>query len=134
QAQGELGRCEVRLTEASSRAQFIVEDVTREFSEAVDKLDWKQLMWRSDDEPPDMQTLDLEEEEDQPEGAAGPEGESPAESTEAAAPKRRRTAREPKGEATENALAALELTDWSAVKAEVDALRQRLNSMGAVNL
>ena len=35
---------------------------------------------------------------------------------------------------SESDLAALESTDWEAVKAEVDALRQRMGSMGAVNL
>ena len=31
-------------------------------------------------------------------------------------------------------LAALDATDWDAVKAEADALRQRMGGMGAVNL
>ena len=34
----------------------------------------------------------------------------------------------------EASLAALEATDWDATKAEVDALRQRMGGMGAVNL
>ncbi len=132
-AQGELGRNEVRLAEATQRAQFIAEDVTREYSEVVGALDWKLLMWRSDDEPPDMAVLDLEEEEDEtPVEATAGEGESGTGETEA--PKRRRKKKEPKGEPTEADLAAFEQTDWPAVKAEVDALRQRLNSMGAVNL
>jgi chromosome segregation protein len=50
------------------------------------------------------------------------------------APKRRRKAKAPKGEPTAEDLVALDATDWTAIKAEVDALRQRLNSMGAVNL
>jgi chromosome segregation protein len=40
----------------------------------------------------------------------------------------------PTGDPTEVELAALESTDWAAVKAEADALRQRLNALGAVNL
>lgn len=132
-AQGELGRCEVRLAEATQRAQFIAEDVTREYSEAVAQLDWKQLMWKSDDEPPDMVVLDLEEEEDEaPASVATGEGDEQAADT--PAPKRRKKKREPKGEPTEKDLAALESTNWADVKTEVDALRQRLNSMGAVNL
>ena len=51
-----------------------------------------------------------------------------------AAPKRRRKKKEPKGEPTEQDLAALDQTDWTALKAEVDALRTRINNMGAVNL
>jgi chromosome segregation protein len=124
--QGELGRCEVRLAEATQRAQFIAEDVTREYSETVAHLDWRQLMWRSDDEPPDMVVLDLEEEEDEPPPSVS--------DGEALTPKRRKKKKEPKGEATEKDLAELDGTDWAEVKTEVDALRQRLNSMGAVNL
>jgi chromosome segregation protein len=50
------------------------------------------------------------------------------------APKRRRKKKENKGEPTEADLAALENTNWEPIKAEVDALRQRLGAMGAVNL
>lgn len=141
-AQGELGRCEVRLAETNSRAQFIAEDVMREYSEELSELDWRQLMWRSDDEPPDMNTLDLEEEEapeenteaESAENSESAGGEQAVEADPAPKRKRRRKAKEPKGEATEEDLAAFDSTDWDAVKSEVAALRQRLNSMGAVNL
>jgi chromosome segregation protein len=133
-AQGDLGRCEVRLAETSSRASFISEDVMREYSAEIGELDWRQLMWRSDDEPPDMKPLDLEEEEEPaPESAGEGEGEGEGEAAKPAR-KRRRKVKEPKGEATEEDLAALDQTDWTTVKTEIDALRQRLNSMGAVNL
>lgn len=131
-AQGELGRCEVRLAETNSRAQFIAEDVMREYSQELSGLDWRQLMWRSDDEPPDIKTLDLEDDEESAEDTPAESEDGEAESR--APRKRRRKAKEPKGEASEKDLAALDATDWSAVKSEVDALRQRLNSMGAVNL
>jgi chromosome segregation protein len=141
-AQGELGRCEVRLAETNSRAQFIAEDVMREYSEVLSELDWRQLMWRSDDDPPDMNTLDLEEDETPEEEVAAEstensetaEGGQAADAAPAPKRKRRRKAKEPKGEATESDLAAFDTTDWDAIKSEVTALRQRLNSMGAVNL
>lgn len=139
-AQGELGRCEVRLAETNSRAQFIAEDVMREFSTEMEDLNWRQLMWRSDDEPPDMTPLDLEEEEEpepQPESAEDEEAaDSAAGEGEPAKPakKRRRKAKEPKGDATEADLAKFDATNWGEIKSEIDALRQRLNSMGAVNL
>ena len=149
-ASGELGRCEVKLAETKSRAEFVREDVTREFSESVDGLDWKTLLWRSDDEPPDMKAMDLDEDEgeDASPTAAEPAASAEVESTEASpeggeavaaevssAPKRRgRKSKEPKGEPTEADLAALEQADWTSIKNEVDGLRQRLNSMGAVNL
>jgi len=126
-AQTELGRNEVKLAEARSRATFIAEDVTREFSEDVTTLDWRVLMWHSDGEPPNMQTLDLDEEDG--ESTEGGEADS-----DKSAGKRRRRVREPKGEPTEADLAAQDVTQWDEVKVEVDHLRQRLNSMGAVNL
>jgi chromosome segregation protein len=167
-AQSELNRCEVKLAESTSRAQFLAEDVTREFSENIERLDWKQLLWRSDEEPPDMKPLDLDEDDE--EGAPAPEakpqpspetvvaasvseptvagdGAQPAAATEpdpaaaapeatepAATPKRRRKAKQPKGEPGEADLLAMEQANWDQVKTEIDALRQRLNAMGAVNL
>jgi chromosome segregation protein len=53
--------------------------------------------------------------------------------TEGTKPKRRKK-KENKGEPTEDDLKSMESTNWDEVKAEVDALRQRLNAMGAVNL
>ncbi|HWA88220.1 MAG TPA: chromosome segregation protein SMC [Opitutus sp.] len=125
---------EVKLAETRQRAQFLADEVLREYQEQVSAIDWKQQLWRADDEPEGIKPLDLDEEEE----AESPE--SRAESLEhrvegqTEAPKRRRKKKEPKGEATAEDLAALEATDWSAVKTEADALRSRLNSMGAVNL
>ncbi|HEY0945475.1 MAG TPA: chromosome segregation protein SMC [Opitutaceae bacterium] len=158
-AQSELGRCEVKLAESTSRAQFLAEDVTREFSADIKTLDWQQLLWRSEDDPPDMKPLDLDEDDEEqgagsteqgtqtaevPAAAATPSvapstegGDATAPATAEAAPttsKRRKKKKEPRGEPTEADLAALAQTDWTAVKTEVDALRQRLNAMGAVNL
>jgi len=64
-----------------------------------------------------------------PEGEAASAGAAPAEK-----PKRRKKEKAARGEPTEADLAALERTDWAAVKSEVDALRQRVATMGAVNL
>ncbi len=153
-AQAELSRCEIKLAESASRAQFLSEDVTREFSTAIATLDWKNLLWHADDEPPDIKPLDLDEDEDgetpaspapvaeavAPDTSAVPaDGTTDGAQTVAAeatpAPARRRKAKtKVKGEPTEADLAALAQTDWAQVKTEVDALRQRLNAMGAVNL
>ncbi len=147
-AQSELGRCEIKLAESTSRARFLAEDVTREFSADIASLDWKQLLWHADDEPPDIKTLDLDENEDgeEPAPAPAPEETASTESTEGTpeagatitAPTkskgRKSKVKAPKGEPGETDLAALDQTEWEQVKAEVDALRQRLNSMGAVNL
>jgi len=151
-AQGELGRCEVRLTEAKSRAQFIEEDIQREFQVRVGQYDWRAILWRSEDEPPDMKQLDLDEDEDEapeakkPEvvepapapvatdGAPAPEGTVAAAAEPAPATRKRRGKKQPKPDPTEDDLKALETTEWGPIKVEIDALRQRLASMGAVNL
>ena len=159
-AQSELNRCEVRLAEAKSRAQFIEEDVQREFQLRVGSYDWRSLLWRSEDDPPDLKQLDLDEDEDEdgsspkvPEPTPAPEpvstppeGEATqaadasqdpsltdAESAKKAKPRRRSKPRQ-KPDPTEDDLKGLEGTDWTPIKAEIDALRQRLASMGAVNL
>jgi chromosome segregation protein len=139
-AHEELSAHEVRLAENRQRAQFLGEEVLREFQTAIATVDWKLQLWRSDDEPEGIKPLDLDEDDDEPGEAAAAvpatAGVVPAVSApaEAPAPKRRRKKKEAKGEPTADELTALEATDWTATKAEVDALRQRLNSMGAVNL
>ncbi len=119
-AHDDLSAHEIKLAENRQRAQFLVEEVTREFQADVAGLDWRQQLWRADDEPEGLKPLDLDEEEEE-------EGNQEA-------TKRKRRAKAARGEPTAEDLAALDATDWTAVKVEVDALRQRLNSMGAVNL
>ncbi|MSU49750.1 MAG: chromosome segregation protein SMC [Opitutus sp.] len=138
-AHEELSRHEVKLAENRQRAQFLAEEVTREFQTDVGGIDWKLQFWRSDDEPEGIRPLDLDEDEDEPGDIVPVTGDGPAKTDEAArgadAPtKRRRKKKEAKGDPTADELAALDATDWVATRAEVDALRQRLNSMGAVNL
>ncbi len=144
-AHDELSVHEVKLAENRQRARCLGEEVTREVQTDVAVIDWKHQLWHADDEPEGIKPLDLDEDEEedaaptlaaapapQPtDGAPAPEGAAAA--TEAAPTKRRRKKKE-KGEATEADLKAMESTEWPATKAEIDALRQRLNSMGAVNL
>ncbi len=150
EAHDELSSHEIKLAETRQRAQFLAEEVTREYQTDVTSLDWKNLLWRSDDEPEGVKPLDLDEdeegEEEKVESAesrvesgttapteGGENGGAPA-TAEAAPVKRRRKQKAPKGEPTEADLAALENTKWSEIKAEVDALRARIGGMGAVNL
>lgn len=135
-AQAELARNEVKAAETRARVQFLTEELTHEFQVDVASLDWKRLLWHADDEPEGLKELDLDEEEESGAAAASPAGVAteagPAEAG-AARPKRRKK-KENKGEPTEADLAALDQTNWDEVKVEVDALRQRLGAMGAVNL
>jgi chromosome segregation protein len=110
-----LSSHEVRFAETRQRGIFLSEDVTREFQVEVGSINWKEMLWHADGEPEGMKLLDLEE-EDEPDPA----------------PRRARKKR-PENP-SEADLAALDATDWDATKAEVDALRQRMGGMGAVNL
>ena len=150
EAHDELSSHEIKLAETRQRAQFLAEEVTREYQTEVTSLDWKNLLWRSDDEPEGVKPLDLDEEEDteepraespepraETETSAAPEGAdsltAPA-TGETAPVKRRRKQKAPKGEPTEADLAALDATKWDEIKSEVDGLRARIGGMGAVNL
>ena len=114
-AHAELSAHEVRLAEGRQRTVFLAEEVAREFQVDVAAVGWKEMLWRGDDEPAGVKPLDLDEEED-------------------AEPVVRRPRKKRPEHPQEADLAALESTDWEAVKAEVEALRQRMGSMGAVNL
>jgi len=132
-SQAELSKHEVKVAETGARVQFLTEEVTREFQTEVGTIEWRKLIWHADDEPEGLKELDLDEDEEAaPTVAALPASADAAPAT-PAAPKRRKK-KENKGEPTEADLAALDSTNWDEVKAEVDALRQRIGSMGAVNL
>ncbi len=121
-ATSQLATHEIKLAGDRQRAQFIAEEVTREFQADIAALDWKHFLWRSDDEPEGLKPLDLDEEED---------AETP---TPEAEKSKRRKNKGPKPEPTAEDLAALDTTNWDEAKSEIDALRARLNGMGAVNL
>ena len=133
-AQGDLSAQEIRLAEQRQRARFLAEEVAREFQSDVAALDWPRLLWRADDEPEGLQALDLDDEE-----PAAP-AETPVALAGAAAPAateakpKARKPRKPKGEPTEVDLAALAAVNWDEVAVEIDALRQRVSGLGAVNL
>jgi len=138
-AQSDFSRCEVALAQNKSRAQFLEEDVQREFQIRVGQYDWRALLWRSEDDPPDLKALDLDEDEDEAESVVAPASApfaetEPGQAAHATSEPKRRKKKGPKPDPTEDDLVALEgSADWNAIKAEVDALRQRLSGMGAVN-
>ena len=114
-AHEELSAHEVQLAETRQRALFLAQEVSREYQADVASVNWKESLWKADDEPEGAKPLDLDEEE----------GEEPV------ARRSRKKRPEHPGEAE---LAAMEATDWESVKVEVEALRQRMSGMGAVNL
>jgi chromosome segregation protein len=132
--QEKLGHGDVKLAESRSRAQFLAEEVRHEFQTDLATVDWKLLLWHADDDPPDLKPLDLDEDEAdtgdrKPEGGEAATGETKPQTP---IPKRR--SKKPKGPPSAENLAALDQTNWEEIKAGTEALRQRLNSMGAVNL
>jgi chromosome segregation protein len=133
-AMSELSKNEVRVAETGARVQFLTEEITHEFQAEVATLDWKQLLWHADDEPEGLKALDLDEEEDVVAGVGDPGSTSDAATASPAKTKTRKSKTKEKGEATEADLAAFDTFNWEESKAEVDALRQRIGTMGAVNL
>jgi chromosome segregation protein len=132
-AQAELSKHEVKVAETRARVQFLTEEVTREFQADIAQQDWRRLMWHADDEPEGMKDLDLDEEEGEAPAVAAIPAAAEGDGAVEAKPKRRKK-KENKGEPTEDDLKGMDSTNWDEVKAEVDALRQRLGAMGAVNL
>ncbi len=132
-AHDELSSHEVKLAETRQRALFLAEEVTREFQADIATLDWKQLLWHAEDEPEGVKPLDLDEEEETEGTQLAAASGQPDPAVGEAKPKKRK-AKAPRGEPTEADLAALDATNWDEIKVEADALRSRLNSMGAVNL
>ncbi|HVT74722.1 MAG TPA: chromosome segregation protein SMC [Lacunisphaera sp.] len=137
-AQSDLTKHEVQAAETGARARFLSEEVRHEFAVDVATIDWKDLLWHADDEPEGIRDLDLDEEEEvaagsKEVGAGNTEAAATAPAADKPAPRRRKR-KENKGPPTEADLAALDGTNWDELKAEVDALRQRIGAMGAVNL
>ena len=110
-AHAELSAHEVQLAETRQRALFLAEEVRREFDCDLASVNWKAMLWRADDEPEGAKPVDLDEEE----------------AEEPVVRRQRKKRPEEPGEAD---LAAMDATDWDAVKAEVDALRQRMSGHG----
>jgi len=133
-AQGELSRCEVKLAENRSRGEFLIEEARREFQADLATVDWKHQLWHADDEPEGLQPLDLEEDEPEDRNQRPEAGSQRPEDSGEVKPRGRRPKPRQKGEPAEADLAALDATNWDELRAEVEALRQRLRGMGEVNL
>ena len=98
----DLSRCEVELAQTRSRVEFIAEDVQREFQLPIGSYDWRGLLYRADEDPPDIKDLDLDDEDegDQPQSRTtedrttdpqpAVEGEAPGEGSPAPVKRRRK--------------------------------------------
>ncbi len=111
----QLNAHEVRLTEETSQCAFVSEKVSTEYRLDVTSLDWKRNLWLADEEFETKVRFDELEDEDGAETEVRPK------------------VRRERGEPTEEDLAAMDDTDWPPILREITSLRERLNSMGAVN-
>ena len=146
----EASRLQVDLAEKRARLQFLQEEAQREHGTDLKSVQWRYEMWMAGQQPEGLRPLDLDEEgDDAPADAAKasrPAADAPkpeaaeTQNVDTTAADGQPTAAEAptlvtvKKMPTTEELAALENTDWDAVKNEVLALRQRLQSMGPVNL
>ncbi|MGH8018189.1 MAG: chromosome segregation protein SMC [Opitutaceae bacterium] len=138
-----LSKLQIDLAERRARIQFLQEESTREHNIALQSVDWRYELWMAGQQPEGIKALDLDDDSDDngaSEGAetpAAPTDVSPA-PTDAPAPEVTENAEAApapsKAQPTSEELAKLENTDWETVKNEIQALRQRLHSMGPVNL
>ncbi|MGE9296737.1 MAG: chromosome segregation protein SMC, partial [Puniceicoccales bacterium] len=112
--EGQLNQFEVKLAEERSQSNFLADKVQSEYEREIAEIDWKQELWHADEEFETKLKLDELGEED--DGELKPK------------------AKNDRGDPTEEDLAAMDETDWPEIEKEVKYLRQRIHSLGAVNL
>jgi chromosome segregation protein len=107
----EMGVVDVKLAREQSQAQFLDEEMRREYEVDLRTVNWREQLWLAGDALPERIRVDIEEDSlDDPDP------------------------NEHRGEPTAENLAAMETTDWQSVAEEVETLRSKLHSIGAVNL
>jgi len=123
-----VSKQQVELAEKRARIQFLQEEASREHAMDLKIVDWRYELWMAGQQPEGVRPLDLDEEGDDVPTTAAP---TPAPAATPAADGHLAGASH---QPTPEELAKLENADWEAVKNEVLALRQRLQTMGPVNL
>lgn len=107
-----LKQYDVNLVKERSQMEFLIEKLRTEYDVELSDVNWKMELWHADEEFESKLKLDdLEDGEE-------------------LAP----TVKHDRGEPTEEDFAAMEQTDWAAIEREIKELRDRISSMGAVNL
>ena len=108
----DLNKLEVQLAEARSQLGFISSTSQTDYQIDLSQVDWKDELWESNVVFEKRVNLDDLDDPDQL----------------AAQPKQERS------DPTEEELAAMDLTDWSAIEQELGDLKGRIANMGPVNL
>lgn len=142
-----LNNQQVQIAEKRSRLEFVQEEIDREYGIDLRLVDWKFEIWKARQPVENLPKLDLdttsvevegdEQTESEVEGEAESEAESVAiseidESEETDASELTPENATSKGP-TEEELAELESINWNKIKSEIQSLRKRVQSMGAVN-
>lgn len=110
--ESEIHAHEVKLAEERSQGAFLEEKVRAEHQLDIRTIDWKRELWAADEQfATRLRMDDLDEDAD-------------------LVPKPKKA----RGEATEEDLAAMDSTDWEPLTREIKDLRERIVSIGAVNL
>lgn len=114
--ESQLKSCEVRLAEESSQCAFLAEKVRTDYQFDITTLDWKRQLWLADEEFETKVNLDELEDDEENDGSPRPR------------------AKKNRGDPTDEDLSAMDQTDWPPLVREISDLRDRINSMGALNL
>ena len=111
-ANSEKNDCDVRAAKLRSRLEYISERISADYELDIAGIDWKSELWKADEEFEVKVKLDGLEEGEEPD----------------IKPRRER------GEPTEEDFAAMDKADMSEIEEQVRGLREKIGSMGAVNL
>lgn len=137
---------QVRLAEKRSKLEFIQEEMDREYGVDLRLIDWKWEIWKARQPVSNLPKLDLDNSIDSEdldtEGDGPEEGASfirdvedglEGESEEGIAPENGQPVNALPESPSEEELEALDGTNWSKIKSEVQSVRKRVQGMGAVN-
>ena len=137
---------QVRLAEKRSKLEFIQEEMEREYGVDLRLVDWKWEVWKARQPVPNLPKLDLDSSVDTEDsntdesgseeaGSSAIEKEEPNEVDveEPMASEDAQPANALPDSPSEEELEALDDTNWSKIKSEVQSVRKRVQGMGAVN-
>ncbi|MEZ5275981.1 MAG: chromosome segregation protein SMC [Opitutaceae bacterium] len=126
-----LNQVQIRLAKEQSQITFLLEEMIREHQTDLKLVDWRFELWLAGRQPEGIRRIDDPEDdarsreaEGNGDAGGGDDSDVPDEAV----------VEDRKAQPTTEELAAFDTVDWSAVKAECEALRGRLNAMGPVNL
>jgi chromosome segregation protein len=122
-----LNQVQIRLAQQQSQIHFLVEEMNREHQTDVKLVDWRFELWLAERQPEGIRTLEAEVEE-------GRSGDKNGKHRNGSTPSAPDDVKEISDQPTTEELAAFDSVQWDEVKVEVEALRQRLNAIGPVNL